>query len=82
MVRFYGLCDGKIMVRKTNFLSVFEWKCLVFRKNFDAYYLICKWQNLITCRLCKEGLLFSFLIHGKSVVNNKSFQNTISFVIF
>ena len=31
MVRFYGLCDGKIMVIKTIFL-VFVWKCLVFRK--------------------------------------------------
>ena len=53
-----------------------------FSQKFDAYYLICKKQRLITCRLCKEGLLFSFLIHGKSVVNNKSFKNAIRFVIF
>ena len=65
MVRFYGLCDRKIMVKKRFFL-VFEWKCLVFfRKIFGACYLICKYQRLITCRLCDEGLLNSFLEHGK-----------------
>ena len=36
MVRFYGLCDGKIRVRKMKFLcgNVF------FRKIFGARYLI------------------------------------------
>ena len=68
MVRFYGLCDGKIMVRKTYFFLVLEWKCLVFRKKFGAFYLICKYQSLITCGLCNEGFLISFLIHGKSMV--------------
>ena len=35
-----------------------------FRKNFGARYLIDKYQRLITCRLCNEGLLISFFIHG------------------
>ena len=30
MVRFHGLCDGKIMVRKTFFFLDFVWKSLVF----------------------------------------------------
>ena len=39
-----------------------------FRENFGARYLIVKYQRLITCRLCNEGLLISYLIHGKSMV--------------
>ena len=46
MVRFYGLRDGKIMVRKTNFsfglcveMSVF------FCKTFGAGYLIVSYQR-------------------------------------
>ena len=39
-----------------------------FRKNFGARYLIVKYQRLITCRLCNEGRLISFLIHSKSMV--------------
>ena len=34
MVRFYGLCDGKIMVRKTYFFFIFV--VYVFRKIFGA----------------------------------------------
>ena len=38
MVRFYGLCDGKIMVRKTYLILVFV--VYFFRKIFGACYLI------------------------------------------
>ena len=37
MVRFYGFCDGKIMVRKTRFLCE---NVYFFRKIFGARYLI------------------------------------------
>ena len=36
MVRFYGLCDGKITVRKTYFFGFW----FFFRKIFGACYLI------------------------------------------
>ena len=60
-------CDDK---RKKN---VFFWFLsgkfqFFFRKNFGARYLIVKYQRLITRGLCNEGLLFSFLIYGKSMV--------------
>ena len=51
MVRFYGLCDGKIMVRKTIFFGFCVEMSSFFRKNFGARYLIVKYQRLITCRL-------------------------------
>ena len=68
MVRFYGLCDGKIMVKKQNFLNFCVKRSSFFRKNVGACYLICKYQRLNTCKLCNEGFLISFLIHGKSMV--------------
>ena len=37
MVRFYCLCDGKIMVRKT---KIFWFLFIFFRKVFGARYLI------------------------------------------
>ena len=37
MVRFYGLCDGKIMVRKTSFLF--------FSQNF--WRALSNWEQLI-----------------------------------
>ena len=45
MVRFYGLCDGKIMVRKTYFFLVFVWKCLFFSQSF--WRALSNWEQLI-----------------------------------
>ena len=36
MIRFYGLYDGKIMVRKTKFFLDFVWKKLVFFAKISA----------------------------------------------
>ena len=46
MVRFSGLCDGKIMVRKTFFCFLCG-NVLVFRKNVGACYLIVSNQRVI-----------------------------------
>ena len=68
MVRFYGLCDGKIMVRKTSFFGFCVEMSIFFRKNLGARYLTVKYHWLITFRLCNEGFSISFLVHGKSMV--------------
>ena len=93
MVRFYGLCDGKIMVRKTNFFSFCVEMSNFFCKFFGGRYLIIKYHWLITCRLWTEGLLNSILVHGRPMVRVfvsfchnienffKNFQNTLRFVI-
>ena len=39
-----------------------------FRKNFGACYLIVKYQRLITYRLCNEGYVISFLVHGRLMI--------------
>ena len=41
MVRFYGLCDGKIMVRKTLFLGF----CLIFSQKSGR--ALPNWEQLI-----------------------------------
>ena len=46
MVRFYGLCDGKISVRKTSFFLVFVWKCLFFSQNFCFWRALSNWEQL------------------------------------
>ena len=40
IVKFYGLCDGKIMVRKTIFLWFLSGNVWFFRKNLGGRYLI------------------------------------------
>ena len=42
MVRFHGLCDGKIMVRKTVFFWILCGNVYFFSKNFSARYLTVK----------------------------------------
>ena len=42
MVRFYGLCDGKIMVRKMYF---FCFCCLFFSQN--SWRVLSNWEQLI-----------------------------------
>ena len=68
MVRFDGLCDGKIMVRKTKIFWFLCGNVFFFHETFGARYLIVKYYWLNTCRLCNKGCLISFLIHGKSMV--------------
>ena len=68
MLSFYGLCDGKIMVRKTIFLGFCVEITSFFRKNIGARYLTLKYHCLITCRLWNEDFLISILVHGKSMV--------------
>ena len=40
MVRFNGLCNCEIMVKKKDFFLDFVWKC--FRKNLGARYISVK----------------------------------------
>ena len=68
MVRFHGLCDGKIMVRKKIFFRFCNEMSTIFRKNFGARYLIFKYHRLIKCRSWNEGLSIRYLLHGKSMV--------------
>ena len=59
MVRFYGLCDGNIMVKKRNFFGFCVKMSSFFRKKVGACYLICKYQRLNTCNcVMKEFYLF------------------------
>ena len=51
MVRFYGLCDGKIIGRKAIDFWFLRGKVFFFRKNLGARYLIVKCYWLITCSL-------------------------------
>ena len=66
MIRFQ--CDGKIMVRKTNFFGFCVEMSSFFRKKFGARYLIVNHQRSIKFRLWNEGLLNSVLVHGKTMV--------------
>ena len=63
MVRFHGLCDGKIMVRKMVFFSFCVESFSFSAKSWRAFS---NW--LVACRLWNEGLSIRFLVHGKSIL--------------